>query len=101
MSYEPPTLKIRLAVDTQLGMDCNVAATRILDGMPGGPVVTLLDSKWGREPTRWKEDGGGWGRPRLTPFERGFVEGVSSVTPTGSTERLLLDIIERLTSSRG
>lgn len=95
MSIESPTLKIRvkLADDTTfLGRDCHEVARELISS----PDVTVLDSNWGREPTAWQVSGG-WGRPKLTAHQRGFVEAVEMGAREGSMQQALVAIIRELT----
>ena len=93
MSIENPTLKIRLAVpDNVLGKDCVDAARELTHGTG----YAVLDAKWGRTPSDWRETRG-WGRKRLSERDAGFVEAIRSLDRPDGVEARLLDIIERLT----
>jgi hypothetical protein len=93
VTHENPTLKIRVGTGNHWGASCNDVAEQII-----GDRGVVLDAKWGREPTKWRETGRGWGRPTLTQRERGFVDAVESMTSPTDIETQLLAIVQRLTS---
>lgn len=99
MSKEQPTLKIRMAfpedAGSNWGRDCSAVAADIV-----GDKGTVLDAKWGREPTKWRESGGGWGRPKLSTFDDGYLAAChASVGPDDTIVKDLLAIIGRLVKS--
>jgi len=86
---EQPTLKVRFALhgaSSSAGRDCRHVARSLLIGDDG---FTVLDSKWGRQPAKWRADGGGWGRVRLDERQRGYIEGVRASSSTDAHEGLL------------
>ncbi len=94
MNIESPTLKVRFAMTGPAwGLSSYTVADEI--AASAGEGFSVLDAKWGREPTKWRDDGGGWGHIRLTEWERGYIAAfsASTVTPHGQ----LLQIIERIT----
>ena len=98
MSDENPTLKIRLKVsDSAIGKDCHTVAGELLRGQH--PDYLVLDAKWGRVPTEWYQTRT-WGRPKLSRYEQGYVNGVKQVAASGHYPILdeLLGIIDRLTN---
>jgi hypothetical protein len=88
-----PTLKIRvdLGSELMLGRSCQVVAAELI-----GDGATVLDSKWGRSAQEWEATGGGWGRQRLTQWQRGFVAGVNGSTPESDVVKQLLAIIKEM-----
>ena len=97
MTHEDPTLKVRFmltANGSHLGRDCRTVADAIAASRDD---LEVLDAKWGRKPSDWRETGGGWGRQQLTDYERGYIDAVVRRTDqTGLVARRLIDIIERL-----
>ena len=93
MTAESPTLKVRIAHAGAWGKDCNQAARELL-----GPDVEILDAKWGREPSKWRETGRGWGRVKLATRDAGYVQAVRDLLgEDGGVEAELLRIIDGLT----
>lgn len=92
---EYPTLKVRFEVPgNNWGRECHEVAARMVDGTD----VTVLDAKWGRTPSDWRESQD-WGRKRLTDRQRGYIEGVAATSAAGDPVWELLAIIDSLTST--
>jgi hypothetical protein len=88
-----PTLKMRVAFpDVLLGADCRTAAQEVIS--PNS--MRLLDAKWGRPEPEWIRTGRGWGRSRLSEWQRGYIDACQRHDPT-EVEQTLLDIISQLT----
>lgn len=88
---EEPTLKIRCAPKAALGRSCLDVAAEVV--VPG---IAILDAKWGRTPGAWRETGGGWGRPALDSYDRGFIDALALANDDEATRRLV-DIVRKLT----
>lgn len=98
MANHEPTLKIRLDMSNSkvawLGRTCDAAAAEII-----GPRedIEVIDAKWGRPVQQWHDTGGGWGRPRLSGYQKGYITAVRQMTGD-SDFRIngLLEIIDNL-----
>ena len=99
MAYEQPTLKLRLAItESALGYDCFQYARRLLGDAEG---VEIVAAKWGREASKWRADGEGWGRARYSnPDDKAYVQAIKDVQATNPAIVRLLAIIDGLTGDR-
>lgn len=82
----------RAGAANTIGRDCGTVASELLAHHP----VAVLDAKWGRPPDEWRATGGGWGRLRLTDWERGYLEAIRTHP---DTDQQLLKIIDRLATT--
>ena len=92
MTHENPTLKIRVETGNHWGASCHDVAKEII-----GDRSLVLDAKWGREPSKWRETGGGWGRPKVSARDQGFLDAVRITADPKGIEGRLLEIIDRIT----